>query len=170
MNAGKKFEANFKASVPDEIFYLRLKDSVGVWQGESDKVRFTPSNPCDCILNYAGFMFLVELKSHKGKSIPFNVFRESQLSELYKIIPRLTELAVVVFNFSELEETYLVHIADIKEFIEISTRNDTRKSFPIDWMREVGYFVPHKKKKVNYTYDILDTLNMVLYDMNQAPY
>lgn len=167
MNAGKKFELNFKASIPEQIYYQRLKDSAGVWQGRSDSVRFTPSNACDCILHFQGILFLCELKSHKGKSIPFSVFRESQLNELYKIIPRDAEMAVAIFNFRDLEETYLVHMADIKEFIETSIRNDTRKSFPIDWISEVGYIIPHQKKKVNYTYDILSTLHHVLHDTEQ---
>ena len=164
-NEGKRFEANFKNSIPKEIYYMRLKDNAGSWQGTSEKARFTPSNACDCILHYRGYLFLAELKSYKGKSIPFHCFRDTQLQELYKLIPREEELAVAVFNYRDIEETYMVHIADVKEFIETSTLNDTRKSFPINWVREVGYFVPHERKKVNYTYDVLDTLNVLLNEM-----
>ena len=66
-NEGKRFESDIKASIPNSIFYLRLKDSASTWQGTSDKVRFTPSNACDCILHFQGVLFMTELKSHKGK-------------------------------------------------------------------------------------------------------
>ena len=39
MNAGKQFEKDFKASVLDDQFYLRLKDAGG-WSKSSD-LRFT---------------------------------------------------------------------------------------------------------------------------------
>ena len=42
MNAGKQFEKDFKASVLDDQFYLRLKDAGG-WSKSVD-LRFTPSH------------------------------------------------------------------------------------------------------------------------------
>ena len=68
MNAGKQFEKDFKASVLDDQFYLRLNDAGG-WSKSSD-LRFTPSQLCDCLLFTRGTLYLLELKSHTGKSIP----------------------------------------------------------------------------------------------------
>jgi len=41
MNAGKQFEKDFKASVLDDQFFLRLNDAGG-WSKSAD-LRFTPS-------------------------------------------------------------------------------------------------------------------------------
>ena len=68
MNAGKQFEKDFKASVLDDQFYLRLNDAGG-WSKSVD-LRFTPSQLCDCLLFTRGTLYLLELKSHTGKSIP----------------------------------------------------------------------------------------------------
>lgn len=165
MNEGKRFEHDMKKSITDNIFYLRLKDSAGTWQG-GENTRFTPSNACDCILHYAGVLFLAELKSHKGKSIPFNCFRESQLRELAKVTPRKNEVAIAILNFRDLAETYIVFFADIIDFIDECKRNDTRKSLPLDWVRDVGCFLPQKLKKVRYTYSIEPTLQEILQYIN----
>ena len=161
-NAGKLFEQDIKASMTDNIFYLRLKDSAGAWQGTQSNTRFTASNACDCILHFGGVLFLAELKSHKGKSIPFNCFRESQLRELAKVTPRKHEIAIALLNFRDVSETYIVLFADIIDFIDESNRNGTRKSIPLEWVREVGYQVPQRLKKVRYTYSIEATLMELL--------
>ena len=45
-NIGKKFENNWKASMPNDIFYYRLKDQAQSFGGAS-KLRFSLKNPCD---------------------------------------------------------------------------------------------------------------------------
>jgi recombination protein U len=105
---------------------------------------------------------LAELKSHKGKSIPFACFRESQLGELAKVTPRKHEIAIALLNFRDISETYIVLFADIIDFIDESNRNGTRKSIPLEWVREVGYQVPQRLKKVRYTYSIEATLMELL--------
>ena len=42
-NIGKKFEEDFRKSIPDNMFYYRFRDSGGTWGG-NEKMRFTPSN------------------------------------------------------------------------------------------------------------------------------
>jgi len=166
MNNGKRFEYNFKKSIPQEIFCLRLKDGTAGW-GEGENTRFQHYNPCDFLLHHKGFLFLLELKSHKGKSIPFNCIRETQLRELNKVSENFrTELAFICFHFSDLEETYLVNIADVYIYIQQNLKSNERKSFPIAWISEVGYYVPAKKKKVNYTYDVLNAINNIV---NEIP-
>jgi recombination protein U len=167
VNEGKKFEQDLKTSIGDStrLFYMRLKDSAGAWQGTTDKTRFTSSNACDCILHFEGVLFLAELKSHKGKSIPFKCFRESQLKELDKLRFRTEEVAIAILNFRDVEETYIVYFADIIDFIEESKKNGTRKSIPLEWVSELGYIIPQKLKKVRYTYDVEATLMHVIRDL-----
>jgi len=75
MNAGKQFEKDFKASVLDDQFYLRLKDAGG-WSKSAD-LRFTPSQLCDCLLFTRGTLYLLELKSHTGRSIPASCLKQT---------------------------------------------------------------------------------------------
>jgi recombination protein U len=160
MNSGKVFEKCFKDSLKD-IFCLRLKDGTSAW-GTQLNTRFQSFNPCDMIVHHMGYLFLLELKSHKGKSIPFNCIREKQLSELCKHSVYEGVLPMIVFNFREHEKTYAVHIKDVEEFIITSKINDTRKSFPLAWVDEIGYYIPCKLKKVNYSYDVVSTLNEII--------
>ena len=77
MTSGKRFEKNVKDSIPEEYFYYRFKDGTSSWGG-NDQVRFQARNICDSML-YNGYnLYLLELKSHKGKSLPLSCIRENQ--------------------------------------------------------------------------------------------
>ena len=75
MNAGKQFEKDYKASVLDDQFFLRLKDAGG-WSKSVD-LRFTHSQLCDCLLFTGETLYLLELKSHAGKSIPATCLKQT---------------------------------------------------------------------------------------------
>ena len=47
-NPGKKFEEDFKNSIPVDMYYWRIADSAMSW-GEGENIRFTPKNPFDSI-------------------------------------------------------------------------------------------------------------------------
>lgn len=80
-NPGKLFEQDFKASVPEDWYFYRLRDSSGAWGG-SEVTRFTPSNDFDCILYNSGTLWCLELKSVAGASIRFDALRPKQLRGL----------------------------------------------------------------------------------------
>ena len=69
MNEGKKFEKDFENSIPQYTWYYRIKDSSSSWSN-SNNSRFTQKSPCDYIIFKGGKLYLLELKSHNGKSIP----------------------------------------------------------------------------------------------------
>ena len=56
MSSGKKFETNFKNSVPDNIFYYRFRDGTSSWGNKACEgcpknkqlTRFQSKNICDC--------------------------------------------------------------------------------------------------------------------------
>ena len=72
MNEGKKFEQNFKKSVPKDVYYLRLNDSSIGFDIENSTQRFALKSPYDCILYSHGRMYCLELKSTNSRSISFN--------------------------------------------------------------------------------------------------
>lgn len=156
MNTGKKFEEDIKKSIDDTAFLYRLKDSGGSWQG-GNKSRFTPSNICDFILFKSPRMYLLELKSHKGKSIPYTVIK--QLDKLLEVSNRkLENLGVyLLLNFADLEETYVIEVESVASIKE----SKSRKSLSIEDVREYGYKVDQVKKKVRYRYKLLECLEEI---------
>jgi len=155
MNAGKSFEEDFKRSTPKGIFFYRLRDGTANFSGgRNENVRFQQSNMCDCILfdnrTSDRKLLLLELKSHKGKSIPFNCIRQNQLIELCKANMFKDVYPGIVFNFRDVAETYFVMIDRVEQYIATTER----KSIPLDWIRENGIHIPQQIKKVRYKYDI----------------
>lgn len=75
-NIGKTFEQEFKECVPPDYYLYRLKDDTSGFYGVS--------NPCDYILFRSPYLFLVELKTHKGKSIPIAKIRPNQIQGIDK--------------------------------------------------------------------------------------
>ena len=61
-NLGKIFEAEIRASLPSDFYIERYKDDTAGFYGVS--------NPADYRLYKYPLTFLLELKTHKGKSIP----------------------------------------------------------------------------------------------------
>ena len=156
MNTGKIFEEDIKKSIDDTAFLYRLRDSGGSWQG-GEKSRFTPSNICDFILFKSPRMYLLELKSHKGKSIPYTAIK--QLDKLLEVSNRkLENLGVyLLLNFADLEETYLIEVESVASIRD----SKTRKSLSIEDVREYGYKVDQVKKKVRYRYKLLECLEEI---------
>jgi len=147
INPGKSFETDFIKSVPDTWFKYRLNDSGGAWQG-GDKARFTPSNICDFIV-YNGKLWLLELKSHKGTSIPFTCIREKQVIGLLEAYKKGTQ-AGYIFNFRDTKETFYINANLINSFMLTAER----KSIPLLWIKEVGTLIPQTKKISHFKYDL----------------
>ena len=143
MNAGKQFEKDFKASILDDQFFLRLNDAGG-WSKSTD-LRFTPSNLCDCIIFTYGKLYLLELKSHTGKSIPASCLKQADsLAQIDKfgIIPAF------VCNFRDLSETYIINAIYVQQELTL------RKSLSLETCKQFGEIIPQKKLRVHFRYDL----------------
>ncbi|SCB92219.1 recombination protein U [Priestia flexa] len=100
-NPGKAFEKDFYDSIPENVFAYRMKD---------DSLGFANvKNPCDFILYKIPNLYLLELKSHKGKSIPFGALQLNQVESLYQYSTIDGVKAGFVFNFRDVNETYFVN-------------------------------------------------------------
>ena len=139
---GKIFEEEVKASIPSEFYVERYKDDTAGFSGVS--------NPADYRLYKYPYTFLLELKTHKGKSIPLDKIRENQIKGMYKAIFYKGIYAGFLINFRELEETYYITVQDLIAFIDTKER----KSIPVDWCRENGVRIEQTKKRTRYTYDL----------------
>jgi recombination protein U len=150
VNAGKIFEQSWKNSMPENVFYYRFRDGTASWGGESENIRFQANNIADCLMYLKPTLWLVDLKSHKGKSIPFNCFRDNQVKELSKAMMHEGIKAGFIVNFRDVEETYFVKANDVEYYIAHSER----KSIPLDWCRENGIRIGQRLLKVHYRYDV----------------
>ena len=156
MNEGKRFEADFKASVPKDVYYLRLHDSTGAFDVEHSQQRFALRSPYDVVLCRDGIMYCFELKTNGGKSMSFSGasprIKQRQVDELLKA-EAAGAVAGLILNFRSTGETFFIHASDFKRF----TESTARKSISIYDARKIGYFIPRRKLRVNYRY-MLDTV------------
>ena len=154
---GKKFEEDFKKSVPFEYFFYRFKDGTGNFNGQkNENVRFQAKNMCDCEVMTHEKLFLLELKSHLGKSISFTCIRNNQIEEMSKVDHKRIK-TYFIFNFRDLEKTYAIEAKKIKEYMETAKG----KSFPVKWCEENGTEIENHRKKVRYTYNLEKFFNAV---------
>lgn len=156
MNSGKRLESNFKKSIPDDIFFYRFKDGSSAWGG-NDKVRFQSSNICDCLIFNGSKLYLLELKSTKGKSLPFGNIRENQLKELSLATYYQNIVSGLVIEFSDLDRCFFIDIKNVIEFMNTSDR----KSIPLDYLEIEGIEIEVTKKKVNCNFNIRKLLNEI---------
>jgi recombination protein U len=144
-NDGKKFEEDFRRSTPPEVYVHRVKDA------GSDKTHLRGvKNECDFIFYRYPWMYLLEMKSHKGKSIPFGALTAEQIEGLSEHAIRPGVKAGFVFNYRELGETYYVPAVDVAEYMCYTER----QSFPVDWCRQVGRRVDQRLVRTRYRYDV----------------
>lgn len=149
MNEGKKFEQDIKNSVPEDVFYYRLKDGTASWGGE--ETRFQCQNACDCIMFHTPHMYMFELKSHKGKSLPFSCIRDNQLLELVQAAHKGV-IAGFIVNLRDVDKTFYVGAVTVQELINTLDR----KSIPLEFFDTQCIELYGQKKRTRWRYDILN--------------
>lgn len=150
INEGKKFEEDIKKSIPSWCWCYRFRDSAGTWQG-GENTRFTPSNISDYMVMGDRTLYLLELKTHKGSSIPFNCLKQAKkMSE----VKHPSVKAYFIINFRDKELTYAVEAVKVQEYISSSTR----KSIPYSWCQENGIEIQGTRKRIRFRYDLEEFL------------
>ena len=162
LNSGKRFEQNFKNSIPKDVFLYRLKDSSNNWS-ENIKTRFTPSNMCDYIMFNGYYLFLLELKTTKATSFPFNNIKDHQINDLFINSKYNNVISGIIILFDKYNECYFIEISDFKRYLDASQR----KSLPIDFCRKKGIKIENKIMKINRVFDIKKFIEEV---MKRMPY
>ena len=150
-NVGKDFEKDFKDSIPDNVFYYRFKDGTAAWGGTQENTRFQHQNISDCLLFNGIKLYILELKTVKGKSFSFNNVRDNQLKEMLKASKFTGIVAGFVINFRDVEKTVFI---EVNEFYDIMNRCG-KKSFNLQDLEFHHYAdIKCKKLKVHYRYDL----------------
>ncbi|MED4798978.1 hypothetical protein P9684_03830 [Bacillus atrophaeus] len=160
-NQGKVFEANIeKSAIDQKLFFYRIKDVNPMFLKRGAAVS---KNKYDCFLFFKGYLFPLELKSTKDKSIAFReeIIKAQQIKHLKEATQYPNIIPGFLFQFREPEnKVYFVHIDDFLTYkniaekqLEHTYKNRVNKSsIPIAICEEIGTEVRWMKKKVNFTY------------------
>ncbi|CAM2142768.1 Holliday junction resolvase RecU [Paraburkholderia tropica] len=160
-NQGKVFEANIeKSAIDQKLFFYRIKDVNPMFLKRGAAVS---KNKYDCFLFFKGYLFPLELKSTKDKSIAFReeIIKAQQIKHLKVATQYPNIIPGFLFQFREPEnKVYFIHINDFLTYKNIAEKqlkhtykNKVNKaSIPIAICEEIGTEVRSMKKKVNYTY------------------
>lgn len=143
-NNGKRFEDNFRDSIGGEIFFYRFRDGTSNWS-RGEGTRFQQTNMCDCEMFDGSRLFLLELKSVVGKSLPFANIKEHQVRELYNASCYKNIRAGFLIEFSSLNRVFYISAKKLKEYME----NSGRKSIPLSYLESKGLEIEVTKLKVN---------------------
>lgn len=169
-NEGKKFEKDLENSSPAHVFMHRVRDVM--FMAGSGSI-------CDYIVYKHPNLFLFELKTHKGASLPiaetyyesgkregelksYGVISVKQLDGLKEESDKLGIKAGFIVNFREKYSTFYVSVDKVYEFVKNPKRE--RSSIPLKWFEENGVRIPQKKRsnRVNsrwgYDFRFLDML------------
>ena len=143
MNEGKKFEQDFIKSC--DFYTLRLNDGGG-WSN-AENTRFTASNICDFVAFKQGKLYLIELKSCGGTSIPFDNMHQI---EKLNMVSYDGVYPVFILNFRKFEKTYMIKASKLLEL----KNTCGKKSINYLDAELYGVHIPQKKKISRYVYDV----------------
>ena len=151
MNEGKKFEEDFKKSIPEWCWCNRYKDGTANFRGEkNENVRFQANNICDFEIMAKDKLFLLELKSYNGVSIPLSGIRKNQLKGMLKASEYKNIRQYFLLNFRAVQRTYAVKVQILYKFIKTCQR----KSIPVKWCIENGIEIESEQKRTRFKYNL----------------
>lgn len=151
-NEGKKFENDIKTSVPDTCWLYRLRDNASSFSGGTN-TRFSSTNICDYIAfdDITRTLFLWELKSTKGTSIPLSMIRQNQIDGLLEASKHDLVAGFILNYRNENNDTFFI---TIDEFVDM-IKNINKKSFNIKDLDSFGAIrIESIQKRTRYTYNI----------------
>ncbi|KEI10539.1 hypothetical protein Z957_02055 [Clostridium sp. K25] len=150
-NEGKKFEEDFKRSVPEWCWCNRYKDGTANFKGDkNENVRFQAHNICDFEVFAKDKLFLLELKSYQGASIPLSGIRKNQLEGMIKASRYKNVIPYFLLNFRGVQRVYAIKVQTLHEFIKTTTR----KSIPIKFCVENGIEIASEQKRTRFRYNL----------------
>lgn len=174
-NVGKRFEENWKASIPSDIFYYRLKDQAQSFGGCSN-LRFSSKNPCDCFLFSSPYMYALELKSVGTSYISFEseedakqkkhkVIHYHQIKGLREFVGYKNMIAGFLFNFRKKDNTETTYFQHINDFDRMIAYIDKKSFNEKDLAKFNPIIVNSRKLKVNYRYHVSELLEKLNREM-----
>jgi penicillin-binding protein-related factor A (putative recombinase) len=168
---GKQLEKDIEQSAKDQgVFYFRVRDV----NPQALKPRYSvPQNKYDCLMFYSGYLFPVEMKSTKSKSISFReeIIKAHQIKSLTEAAKYEKVIPGFIMTFREPENrSFYIHISDFNKYKHIAENKLehtykgklNEKSISISICEEIGTEIVSVKKKVNYRYYINKLCNELI--------
>ena len=161
MNPGKRFEQDFKNSIPDNILLYRLHDSAQAF-GITEGLRFSSKNPFDYLMFDCDNrnLYALELKTIIGKSISFERSKDDHGIIHYHQITGLNNwskypgvICGLIIEFRSIDKVIFLSIAEFNKLIS----NINKKSFSFSDLEKynIGYItIGSKKLRTHYRYDL----------------
>ena len=160
-NTGKRFEADFKKSVPSYALLYRLPDSAQAFGGSSN-LRFSSKNPFDYLMwdSKKHILYALELKTVAGKAISFERSKDESREIHWHQIEGLNKwnkydgiVCGFIIEFRKIEKTVFIDISDFNELMNTITK----KSFNFDDLNnhKINYVVIGQDKvRTRYRYGV----------------
>jgi len=172
VNKGKEFEQSLKDSATEQkVFFYRIKDVPQMMLKQGSKVS---QNNYDAFMYHNNYLFAIELKSTKAKSISFSesMIKKHQIESLKEAVKYEGIIAGFIFQYREPDnKTYFVHIDDFITYKDHAEgRNNTitysskvnKSSIPIGICEEIGIELINIKKKVKFRYYVRKLLDELI--------
>jgi len=172
---GKRFEREFKKSAEKQgLLCVRFNDSDMSYNPNKElRSKFTTTNPSDFLIYKFPYVFFIENKSTKYKSISFELNeKDNGMIHLHQIrdLSNLTLYEGVhagfVFNFRHEEEnepytedTYYMSIQDFNNFV---SSTDRKSITPMLIVQYGGFLIDAKQRRKLYEYNVDDMLNQIV--------
>ena len=156
-NQGKIFEQDFRKSIPNDVYFLRLTDSAIGFDIKNSTQRFAVKSPYDCLMYKKPHLYCLELKSTKQDYIPFTgsaqMIKEHQVENLKKAAAHNC-IAGFVLNFRTAKKTFFLPIKDYEMLTEKLQR--TKKSLNIEDLELTKncLLIPQLKLRTHCRYDV----------------
>lgn len=157
VNQGKIFEKDVKDSIPDSVFYFRIKDPAQSFGADSKFTRFSLKNEFDAFIYKYPILVAIELKSNQGTSISFSLTGKEQKDIKKNQIDALTNCTKFniksgfLLNFRKTQHTYWIDIRDFNKFTHDTTKKSINEKDIIEYG---GIIVRQQLKKIHYRYDL----------------
>jgi penicillin-binding protein-related factor A (putative recombinase) len=158
---GKEFEQSIEQSCNEQnIFYFRVRDVNPMALKPKFKL---PQNKYDSLMYYNDYLFTIEMKSTKSKSISFSesIIKQHQIDNLLESSKFDGVISGFLFNFREPDnKSYFVHINEFVKYKHIAENQlehtykskINKSSIPIGICQEIGIELRNVKKVKKYRY------------------
>lgn len=173
---GKKFERMFKDSATKQgILCVRFNDSDMSYNLNKElRSRFTAKNPADFFIYKYPYVFFLEMKSTKYKSMSFErdeydsgMIHLTQIQSLSNLVLYEPVRAGFVFNFRNenddevySEETFYMSIQNFNSFYCNTDKMSINKK---DILSNGGFLIEARQRRKYYDYNV----NMMLLEINE---
>jgi penicillin-binding protein-related factor A (putative recombinase) len=165
INQGKRFEADWKSSVPPDCKYNRLRDSAQSFGG-SNQLRFSSTNPYDHEIYKYPHLFCLEQKSTEQHSMSFDrigeksnsppMIKSYQLEGLLSASQFSGVFAGFILNFRSSAKTYYI---PIQEFLSFAN-STAKKSINEKDIAELSFIlIKQTLRRTRYSFDVSQFLS-----------